>query len=557
MRQRAIVLGVLAAGVAVGVYSLRVARGTPAYSLAGTSAAGDAALLAAGLALVACAAWRPLLVAAGFAWFLPEWNNPGVGSALAFTIGLCLYAACGPLVAHAVIAHPGGAVPGRIARAAVAAAYAGGVLVLGVIPALFTDPVAAEGCNACPRNLVLVAGRAGFADDVTRAGVYAGLVWALALAGVSAAALVRSTSTRRPVLAAGAVYLGLVAATFAASLDRGFLSYGTLEHRLWLGEAAALVGVAGAVAWGRLRVRRARSAVARLVVELAESPPPGGLRGVLATIVGDPELVLAYPLAQGGLVDGDGRRVDPAARPARTSLIRDGRPVAVLLHAPGVIDDAQLVDEIAAAASLALENERLQAEVRARVEELRASRARIVAAGDLERKRLERNLHDGAQQRLVALSLSLRLLRSRLPSPALRRAEAELDGAIVELRELAHGIFPAVLADAGLAVAVDALAEEGQIRIGVGPLPERRFAPAIETAAYTVVAEAARTARREIAVRGEEREGTLVVEVETDGDGALDVLALEDRLGALDGRLAVEHRGNGRVTIRAELPCAS
>ena len=567
MRQRAIVLGVLAAGGAAGIYSLAVARGTPAYSFAGTSPAGDAALLAAGFALVASGAafgaWRPgslagpLLAAAGFAWFLPEWNNPGAGSALAFTTGLCLSATCAPLVAHAALAYPGGTLFRRIERGTIAASYAGGVLVLGIVPALFSNPAAA-GCNDCPRNLVLVAGRDGLARDVTRVGVYAGLAWASALAALMLAALFRATTARQPVLAAGAVYSALVAATFAASLDRSFLSTGTLERRLWLGEAAALVGVACAVGWGRLRLRRARAAVARLVVELAHSPPPGGLRRLLATIVGDPELLLAYPLAHStGLVDAEGRPVDPSARPARTSLVRNGRSVAVLLHARDLLDDEQLVDEVAAAASLALENERLQAEVRARVEELRASRARIVAAGDLERKRLERNLHDGAQQRLVALSLSLRLLRSQLPSDALRQAETELDEAILELRELAHGIFPAVLADAGLAVAVDALAEEGHVGIVVGPLPQGRFPPAIETAAYTVVAEAARTASGDIAVRGEERRGTLVVEVETDGDRGLDVVALEDRLGALEGRLAVEERTNGRVTIRAELPCAS
>jgi len=280
---------------------------------------------------------------------------------------------------------------------------------------------------------------------------------------------------------------------------------------------------------------------------------------VLAGIVGDPDLVLAYPL------DGTDRLVDaaglPVALPAgatQTVLVRDRNPVAIVAHAPGLLDDEQLVDEVTATARLALENERLQAEVRARLEALRASRARIVAAGDAERKRLERNLHDGTQQRLVALTLSLRVLRSQLPGDARSRldeAEAELDAAIVELRELAHGIFPAVLLDGGLAVAVHALAEDGRVPIRFGRLPAGRFPPAVETAAYTVVAEAARTALTAIAVRGEERDGALVIEVDTNDGGALDLVALGDRVGALDGRLGIAHADDARVTIRAELPC--
>ena len=366
-------------------------------------------------------------------------------------------------------------------------------------------------------------------------------------------------------LLAGSAYLGLVAATFGNSLGRGFLEPGALDRRLWFGEAAALAAVVAGAGWGVARARRARTDVARLVVELAQSPPSGGLQTALAGIVGDPALVLAYPLdGSERLVDAHGRPVEPPPEAERTTLVRDGTPVAVLAHAPGLLDDEQLVDDVTAASRLALENERLQADVRARLEELRGSRARIVAAGDAERKRLERDLHDGAQQRLVALSLSLRLLRSQLrhadPETVswLDAAESELDAAIAELRELAHGIFPAVLADGGLAVAVQALAEEGQVPIRIGDLPKGRFPPAVETAAYTVVAEAARIATRGLAVHGEQRGDALVVEVEMhDDDGALDRGALEDRIGALDGRLGIEHGEAGRVTILAELPCAS
>jgi len=565
MGRRAVVLGIAALGLALGAFSLRVARDHPGYWFAGDSAVGAVALLGAGWAILACGlavclrGVRPaglLLVATGLAWFLPEWNNPGVRSALAFTMGLCLYAACPPLAAHALFAYPRGKLASPTERAGVAISYVGGVLVLGVLPALFFDP-RAEGCGACPPNLVLVADRAELADDLTHVGVYLGLGWAVALVTLGAVRLARGSAANRPVMAAGVAYLGCVAATFALSLDRGAISNGTAERRLWLGEAAALVAVALAIAWSWLRGRRARSAVARLVVDLAQSPPPGGLRDALAGIVGDPGLVLVYPVAPGRLVDARGIPAKPAPGQQRTSLIRERNVVAVLGHAPGLLDDEQLVDEVTAASRLALENERLQAEGRARVEELRASRARIVEAGDAERKRLERDLHDGAQQRLVGLALSLRLLCSRLAIPELERAEAELRLAVEELRELAHGIFPAVLVDEGFAAAVEALAEDTRVLVHIEGLPEGRLPAAVETAAYTVVAAGADAARSRLVVGATVTEGVLAVDLETDAIEGLDTVGLEDRLGALDGRLAVGPGADGRSWIHAELPCAS
>ena len=558
-------LGIAALGLALGAFSLRVARDHPGYWFAGDSAVGAVALLGAGWAILACGlavclrGVRPaglLLVATGLAWFLPEWNNPSVRSALAFTMGLCLYAACPPLAAHALFAYPRGKLASPTERAGVAISYVGGVLVLGVLPALFFDP-RAEGCGACPPNLVLVADRAELADDLTHVGVYLGLGWAVALVTLGAVRLARGSAANRPVMAAGVAYLGCVAATFALSLDRGAISNGTAERRLWLGEAAALVAVALAIAWSWLRGRRARSAVAGLVVDLAQSPPPGGLRDALAGIVGDPGLVLVYPVAPGRLVDARGIPAKPAPGQQRTSLIRERNVVAVLGHAPGLLDDEQLVDEVTAASRLALENERLQAEVRARVEELRASRARIVEAGDAERKRLERDLHDGAQQRLVGLALSLRLLCSRLAIPELERAEAELRLAVEELRELAHGIFPAVLVDEGFAAAVEALAEDTRVLVHIEGLPEGRLPAAVETAAYTVVAAGADAARSRLVVGATVTEGVLAVDLETDAIEGLDTVGLEDRLGALDGRLAVGPGADGRSWIHAELPCAS
>jgi signal transduction histidine kinase len=574
MGRRAVALGIAALGLAVGAFSLHVARDEPGYWFAGDSTITAAALLATGWALVGCGlgSWLrwpasrfgALLAAAGFAWFVPELNNPGIGSSLAFTIGLCLYAACPPLVGHAVLAYPGGRLGSNLTRGVVGIAYVGAVVVLGVLPALVFDPQA-QRCTQCPSNLLGIWDHAELWTDLNRAGLYLGITWALALAALALVKALRASMLARTVVAAGAVYLGLVAVWFASSLDRGVLSSDTLERRFWLGQAVALLVLAGGVAWIWVRSRRARSAVAQLVLDLAASPPPGGLRDVLAASVGDPDLVLSYPLATTArLADAQGRPVEQDDGREQTSLVRDGQVVAVLTHAPGLLDDEQLVDEVAAAARLALENERLQAEVRARLEELRASRARIVEAGDTERKRLERDLHDGAQQRLVGLSLSLRLARSRLAAdgdPAtvalLEEADAELHGAIAALRHLAHGIFPAVLADEGLAAAIEALAEDGRVPIEIRAVPEGRFAPQVETAAYTVVAEMARAAASRVVVEATRSGDTLLVGVEGLEENGFDFVAVQDRLGALDGSLAVERRRDGSVTIRAELPCGS
>jgi signal transduction histidine kinase len=573
MPRLAIAIATSALGVLAGVYSLGVARDEPAYWFAGGSRSGDAALLAAGWALIAAGVvyWLrrprnpcgPLLAAAGFAWLVPEWNNAAIGSALAFTIGLVLSAAYPALVGHALLAYPGGTLSSRTERAVVASAYAGAAIVAGLAPALVFDPTGA--CGQCPRNLVLAWGRPGAADDLGRLGVSFGVAWAAALTLLVLLRLARAEARRGagPVLLPGAVFLGLVAAELAASVDRGFVANGTLERRLWLSQAVALCAVAAGVLWGLTRGRRARAAAARLVVDLAQSRPAGGLRASLGRIVGDPDLVLAYPVdGSTRLVDADGHPVVPAVSLERTALVRDGRTVAVLAHEPGALADEHLVDEVARAARLALEHERLQAEVRARVEELRASRARIVEAGDAERKRLERDLHDGAQQRLVGLSLSLRLLHRQLgasdASARLDDAERELRTAIADLRELAHGIFPAVLADEGLAAAIDALAEDAAVPIRVERTTEERFPASVETAAYTVVAEPARTARGPIGVRAVRHGDLLVVEVETgDPISDFDIVSLEDRVGAIGGRLALVHGTGSRATIRAELPCGS
>jgi signal transduction histidine kinase len=232
----------------------------------------------------------------------------------------------------------------------------------------------------------------------------------------------------------------------------------------------------------------------------AQRIPPGGVRDALARTPGDPSLQLALWLPErGAYVDAAGRPRElpvPGSDRAVTVQGDSEEPVAALVHDPVLLERRALLQAAGAAARLALENERLQAKLRAQLDELRASRARIVAAGDAERRRLVRDLHDGAQQRILALGLALQLARARLDgtSPAaaelLAEADAELRAALTELRELARGIHPAVLTEHGLGPALATLAERTPVPVTITELPDQRLPAATEAATYFFVSEA-------------------------------------------------------------------
>ena len=247
---------------------------------------------------------------------------------------------------------------------------------------------------------------------------------------------------------------------------------------------------------GALRLRLDRGRVAGLVVELGRGVPVGGLRDVLARALGDPTLQLAFAAPGGaGYIDGAGQPLEVASGDpdrAMAAIERDGEALAVLVHDRTIDEeDPGLVEAVASAARLAIENEQLTARVRAQLEEVRASRARIVEAGDEERRKVERDLHDGAQQRLVALAM--RLERARVTAEGstqlIDEATAELREAIAEVRGLARGLYPPILTEAGLAAAVDSLSERTSIPVEV-QIPHTRFPPAIEVTADFLVAEA-------------------------------------------------------------------
>jgi signal transduction histidine kinase len=322
------------------------------------------------------------------------------------------------------------------------------------------------------------------------------------------------------------------------------------------------VGVA--LPW--LRARRTRTAVARLVVELGTSQASGDLREVLARELSDPDLQVAYMLTDGRFVARDGHEVDlePDAGRAVTPLVRGQNVVAILRHRRDLLDDPERIDDVVAALRLSLEGQRLRAELHAQLEDLRASRVRIVEASDAERRRLERDLHDGAQQRLVGVAMALRLLDRELEAhgmgssrPPVAEAADELRAAIEELRDLAHGIYPAALSGEGLAAALEVLKESSTVLIELGSLPTERLDPRVEATAYFVVAETLRrTASDTLRVTAEHDGDRLVVEIEQDAAAPEVLVALDDRVGALDGTIGVFTTSTS-LSIRAEIPCAS
>jgi signal transduction histidine kinase len=554
--------------IAAAAATVAIVEAEPSDALAGDSTLALTAEIAVGLLLVTAAlaarapnGLRLLLAVSGVAWLIAEWNSPGAG--VAFTAGLVLYAAWPPLLAHAALRY-GDRSLSRPAIALLAVAYADALLILGLGTALFFDP-RAEGCFDCPVNRLLVSTEPDLVHDLGRAGLWVAAAWSAAFAALALARLVAATPARRrielPVLLPAAAAIGLFGARAVHGAERGFLSNDPTDRALWVAQLAALALVAGGVAWERVRARRTRHQLAALVVELGRSPPTGGLRDQLAHAFGDPSLQLLHALGDdAGWVDGDGR---PVARPdhrgrAVTPVVAGGRELSAIVHQPGLLEDPAIGAELSDAARLALEHERLGAIRLAQLESLRASRARIVATADAERRSLERDLHDGAQQRLATLAVAIRLARRQLASggprfdPELEAAEEGLREALAELRDLAHGLIPAVLAHEGFKPAAEALADRSP-RLVVGDLPAERFAAPVESAAYFLVAETLRRAGHgDVTISARREDGRLLVRLETVAGIAGPITDMEDRVGAVGGTLAATGH-----ELRAELPCGS
>jgi signal transduction histidine kinase len=516
-----------------------------------------------------------LLVAVGFTFMLAALTASD--DSVVFTLGVLTANLYFVVFAHMLLAYPDGRLERPWHGALIGAGYV--LTVVGPLPQLlwgFTDRTA-EGCQGCPESALLIETN----DSLRDIGNAITSVIGVALVAVVLAILIRrwrnATGPQRrgmaPVLWSGVVMLVLLAGALGTD------AIGSSRITNVLGSLGLIVFAS--VPWvfliGLVRSRVARAgAVSELLMRLGEAPGTGTLRCRLADALGDRSLQLVFWLDDKTCwVDSEGHVVEvpPPGHPARalTLVELEGRRVGAIVHDTTLLEEPDLLGSVAAAAGLAMENERLQAQLRARVEELRTSRARIVEASSHERRRLERNLHDGAQQRLVALSLTLRLAQGKVheePDRAnelLAGAQQELTLALGELRELARGIHPAVLSDRGLQAALEALAGRAPIEVDLVELPSDRLPEPIEAAAYFVVAEAltnvAKYAHANLAtVKVTRRNGHAVVEIADDGIGGADpdrgsgLRGLADRVSALDGRMSLDSPAGAGTRLRAEIP---
>ncbi len=549
----------VAAGLAVGWLGVH-------ERVSGTRIAADLvlswALVAASLVVLERPRWRRatwLLAASAFALLGADLD--WASSHALWTLGLLFEGLWAALLVQLVLTFPEGRAWSRVAKVAIVAAYA--VTLGGQLLGAFVVPDA--------RSVLSVAPHASVAHALDRAQEISGVVL-----GVVALFLVlhrwrvlRGPARRvqGPLLVAAAITVptSVLWLSWVIATDAGTSMLATIDRAVAL---SLPLGVVAGIVWSRLRRPEASELVVELRTEAAAS-----MRERLARALGDPTLDVAYRLGDGRYVDAAGQPIEMPQRDDRavTAVTAGGEEIAALVHDPALLDEPALVESVRATAGLVLENERLAAEVRSQLAEVRASRGRIVAAADAERRRIERNLHDGAQQRLVTLSLSLGLEASRADAATadvLSHAQDDVEQAIAELRELARGIHPTLLRDEGLETAVEALARRTPLPVTVrGAVPDRLPDP-VELAAYFVVSEALtnvvkHASASEALVLLEREPDTLRVTVTDRGIGGASIAVdsglagLRDRLDALDATLVIESEPARGTTVRAEIPCGS
>jgi signal transduction histidine kinase len=514
-----------------------------------------------------------LMTAVGFTFLLGSLTASD--DSWVFTAGVILSGLYFVVFAHMVLGYPEGRLERRWHAWLIGVGYV--LTIVGSIPQLLWGFSPSMHCEDCPPSAILIERNDTLRDVFGTTCSVIGVLTVVIVLAILLRRWAQATAPQRramaPVLWSAVAMLGLLGTALgsdAAGINRLTDVLGTLG-------LIVFASVPWAFLIGLLRSRVVRAgAVSELLQRLGEAPGTGTLGHRLRDALGDRSLELVFWADEKARwFDSEGHTVQlpKEGDPARgwTAVELEGRRVGAIVHDISLCEDPELLRSVAAAAGLAMENERLQAQLRARVEELRASRARIVEAGTHERRRLERNLHDGAQQRLVALSLTLRLAQSKLrkdPEAAdelLTGAHDELTLALAELRELARGIHPAILSDRGLEAALEALAGRATIPVELEQVPAEPLPEPIEAAAYFVIAEALTNVVKyahanQATVSVSRVNGRAVVEVTDDGIGGADpgrgsgLRGLADRVSALDGSMELDSPAGAGTRLRAEIP---
>lgn len=515
--------------------------------------------------------WKLILVSRIVAVVAVIWvvNTPLTWTVWQMSVGL------GTVVfAHLALAFPSGRLGSRYNRVLIIGGYAI-LLVARLGWVLVWDPRTTECFPLCEVNPFLMwpneqlASLLGPGIGVLLPAFAAGVIVGLWRRWQRASPALRRTLL--PVAVVAPIELGITSVRYVAAINQD--AWETVGVAISTSPLAFIhAAIPAAFLAGLLATRLARGAIADLAVQLSRGVPLGSLRDTLARALRDPTLALAFPSPAGsGFVDPDGRAIDVPAGADGTRAVarveRDGELLAALVYDRAIeVEDPGRVTAVASVAGLALENERLAAQVRAQLEEVRASRARIVEAADAERRRIERDLHDGAQQRLVALAMRLDQARSQAvgAGDVIDSTTSELMKAIREVRDLARGLHPPILTERGLAAAVEALTERAPLPVQTH-VTERRLPAEIEAAAYFLIAEAltnvaryaaANSVRVDAVVEG----GDLWVTVADDGRGGADLAngsglqGLADRIAAVGGTLSVESPPGHGTVVRALIP---
>lgn len=524
-----------------------------------------------------------LLVLTGFAWFLPSLSASD--NSVLYSVGRVAGWTVEAALIYLVLAFPSGRLKNQTDRALVLAIVA--VVVVLYVPTVLIDqsfpqPSPWTTCTApdCPDNAFMVtSSEPGILEDaiiplreLLTILLTAAVAVRLAQRVARATPLMRRTLT--PVLAVAIVRVGTFAAAIA--VRRGAPDGTAVDVLIWvilLGlPAMSLAFLVGLVRWRLFTA----DALLRLAVGIRHDPHPDELRELIARALSDPSVELAYrdPGAATGWVDGDGEPIPPPRDgPGRccTAIVADGRPVAAIVHDDALADQRSFVQTVGAYALTWEDNHRLAARVEESLRELRESRARILAAADDERRRIERDLHDGGQQRLVALRVRLELADETMrDSPArarrmLQQLGTEVDAALDELRSLAAGVYPSLLADRGLTDALRSAALRSPVPVSVAVSGEDRYGQDVEAAVYFCCLEALQNVAKHapdahaVAI-SLERNGDLRFSVSDDGPGFDTEVAgnglvnMRDRVAAVGGTLEIKSSPGSGTEIVGHVP---